>query len=233
MHVYKQIFVKREREIKMPKAPIDEGLGKTLDMYRNVAIVINSYPKGEKISVQDLAEKAKVHWNTAKKALIFFHKIAPLVPKFEMVEDLRFRVKEKPSAMDAVEGIFESQEMRILTKMMLLGIVDIEKASKLNAHLKPEERSYLANLIEKGYVNSINGNYYLSKRGQSIGSMGLRRIVNLNIPLPWETGSQSVETKIKHPLHLKKSIYKSPTLNAPKPIFKHSFPKSEIPRFYT
>lgn len=198
-----------------------DGLSKTLDLYRNIAVAINSFPREEKISVKDLAERANVHWSTAKKALFFFNKIEPLVPKFELIENLRFQVKEKPSAIDAVEGIFESQEMRILTKMMLTEATDQEKARKLNEMLTAEERSFLSDLIEKGYVNSINGNYYLSTRGQSLGSMGLRKIVELNIPLPWEIEARTPEERLRPPSRLLKTHrYKITSPNAPKPIYK-------------
>ncbi len=198
-----------------------QGLGKTLDIYRNIAVAINSFPREKKISVKDLAEKANVHWNTAKKALVFFSRISPLVPRFELMENHRFEVKEKPSAMDAAEGIFESQQMRILTKMMLAEVTESEKARKLDKVLTTEERSFLADLIEKGYVNSINGSYYLSKRGQSIGSMGLRKIVELNVPLPWDVEARSTGRKMRQPPRLQKPRrYASPSRNLPKPIYK-------------
>lgn len=198
----------------------EKELGKTLDIYRKLAIAINSFPKEEKISVKDLAEKAGVHWNTAKKALLFFHKIAPLIPNFELASNLRFRVVEKPHAIEAVEGIFESKEMRILTKMMLREATEPQKA--LHAHavkevITLEEQSVLPNLIEKGYVNSINGCYYLSERGQSLGSMGIRKIVDLNIPLPWEVQTTAPIQKVR------------PVLRRPKMLVPE-VPKSIYPR---
>ena len=217
----------------MLKERTKRELSKTLDIYRNVAVAISSFPKGEKTSIKDLAEKANVHWNTAKKALIFFHKIGPLVPRFEIIEEtLRFEVKEKPSAIDAVEGIFESREMRILTKMMLAKVTEPEKAKKLDSVLTTAERSFLAALIERGYVNSINGNYYLSKRGQSIGSMGLRKIVELNIPLPWETERRQLEMKRRHPSRLQEMHRYKKTLNAPKPIFTQPSRQPDKTKFY-
>jgi len=193
----------------------EKELGKTLNIYRKLAIAINSFPREENISVNDLAEKAGVHWNTAKKALLFFYKIAPLIPKFQLISNLRFRVMQKPHAMAAVEGIFESKEMRILTKMILVKATEPQEARKMKDILTTEERSVLSNLIEKGYVNSVNGKYYLSKRGQSVGSMGIRKIVDLNIQLPWETqiGVPVSESKpipprvLERPTHVPHSIY--------------------------
>ena len=107
------------------------------------------------------------------------------MPKFQMREG-EFRVVSKPDALQAVEGLFESTEMRLLTKMMLLNAIDSEKAQKFDDILTTEERAILSQLIERGYVNCIEGRYYLSLQGQTLGSMGLSKIVKLNIPLPWE-----------------------------------------------
>lgn len=163
----------------------EENIGKTLNIYRQLAIAMNLFPKERKASIKDLAELTKVHYNTAKKALLFFHQLNSVIPKFE-IEDVGFKVVSKPDAMEAVEGIFESLEMRVLTKMMLLRAIDSDKAQKLEDVLTEEEKNILPKLIERGYVNSIEGRYFLSPRGRSLGSMGLSRIVKLNIPLPWE-----------------------------------------------
>jgi len=169
--------------------PIEETLGKTLNIYRELAISMNYFKKAEKVSIRDLAEKADVHYNTAKKAIFFFHQLGSIIPKFE-IEESCFRVVSKPNAFEATEGIFESPEMRILTKMMLLRVVDSEKARKLDDLLTKAEREMVSKLIERGLINSIEGKYFLSKRGISLGSMGLSRIVKLNIPLPWENQAQ-------------------------------------------
>lgn len=198
----------------------EKKLGKTLDIYRKLAIAINSFPSEETISVKDLAEKAGVHWNTAKKALLFFYKIAPLIPEFDLTSNLRFRVMEKPRAIEAVKGIFQSSEMRILTKMMLTEATEPQKAMRARKLITAEERSVLPDLIEKGYVNSINGKYYLSKRGQAIGSMGIRKIVDLNIPLPWEIQAGA-------PVHRVGLVSRRPKLlspNVPKPTYPHPIP---------
>lgn len=206
-----------------PPQVAEKELGKTLNMYRNIAIAMNSFQLKESVSVKDLAKKAQVHWNTAKKALLFFHKIGPLIPKFQLGSNLRFRVEEKPDAMAAVEGVFESKEMKILTQMMLAEATESQKARRFSDTLTEEERSILPSLIDKGYVNSINGRYYLSKRGQSLGSMGIRRIVELNIPLPWEKRLViSTSERISPRPQLGK--YVVPPINVPPPI---NFPWSD------
>jgi len=204
-------------------------LGKTLEIYRKIAIAINSFPRGKNVSVKDLAEKANVHWNTAKKALLFLNSIAPLIPEFELETDLEFRIQKKPNALKAVEGIFESKEMRILTKMMLAEATEPRKAGKLKDILTPDERNGLTGLIERGYVNSINGNYYLSKRGQSVGSMGIRRIVELDIPLPWEQVKPPIQkSRIHAPSRLKSTKYHFPSPRTPRTIYSPSIsPLSE------
>lgn len=163
----------------------EESIGKLLNIYRELAITLNSFPKGATLSIKDLAEKAQVHYNTAKKALFFLYQIDSLIPKFKM-QGKSFRVISKPDALDVVEGLFESLEMRVLTKMMLVEATAPERAQKLVDILTEEEKNMLPKLIELGYVNSIDGRFFLSQRGQSLGSMGLNRIVKLNIPLPWE-----------------------------------------------
>jgi len=182
----------------LPKAEesLEENLGKTLNIYRELAIALNSFPKGRTLSIKDLAEKAQVHYNTAKKALIFFHQVESVVPKFQ-VQEGEFRVVSKPDALKAVEGLFESLDMRVLTKMMLVNAIDSDKALKLDDLLTEEERGILPTLIERGYVNSIEGQYFLSSRGQSLGSMGLSRIVKLDIPLPWENRTSPSQREVQ------------------------------------
>lgn len=167
---------------------LEDNIGKTLNIYRELAIALNSFPKGKTLAIKDLAEKAQVHYNTAKKALIFFRQVDSVIPKFQ-IEKGAFRVTAKPNALEAVEGLFESLEMRVLTKMMLVNAVAAGEARKLDDLLTNEEKSILPTLIERGYVNSNEGQYFLSTRGQSLGSMGLSRIVKLDIPLPWENRS--------------------------------------------
>jgi hypothetical protein len=165
--------------------PLEDKIGKTLNIYRELAIALNTFQEAENVSIKDLAEAARVHYNTAKKALMFFRQIDSVMPRFE-IEEAGFTVVSKPSALKAVEGIFESLEMRILTKMMLVEADNASKARKLDDVLTEEEKGILPELIERGFVNSAEGMYFLSAQGRTLGSMGLSRIVELNIPLPWE-----------------------------------------------
>jgi len=163
----------------------ESELGKMLETYRKISIALNSFQIGEKISVKDLAERANVHWNTAKKALLFFSMLNQLVPKFHMESSSKFRVVKKPSAIEAVDGVFESSEMRILVKLMLRNAIDERTAQKI-AQLSACDNQVLQELISKGFVNSLEGRFYLSKRGQSLASIGIKRLVNLGIELPWD-----------------------------------------------
>lgn len=165
---------------------IDAELGKTLDIYRRISIALNAFPRNEKISVEDLARKAGVHWNTAKKAVLLFATIDRITPKFQIESKSRLRIIRKPSAIEAVDGVFESLEMRILVKLMLQNATEEETAQKVDEFLNEEEKRVLQELISKGFINSIEGRFYLSRRGQSLASIGLRELVELGIELPWE-----------------------------------------------
>lgn len=176
----------------------EESIGKILNIYRELAITLNSFPKEVTLSIWDLAKKAQVHYTTAKKALRFLHQIDSLIPKFK-IQERYFKVISKPSALEAVEGIFESLEMRVLTKMMLVEATSPERARKLDDLLTEEEKNILPRLLEMGYVNSIEGQFFLSQRGQSLGSMGLSQIVKLNIPLPWENQTRLIQLETSAP----------------------------------
>lgn len=164
----------------------ENQLGKTLETYRKVSLALNALPSEERISIKDLALKAQVHWSTAKKALLFFGMMGPLVPKFQMVSGTKFRILAKPSAIDAVEGVFESGEMRTLVKLMLVEATEEDTAIEVDDFLSAEEKTVLQELVYKGLVNSIEGCFYLSKKGQSMASIGMRRLVELGIELPWD-----------------------------------------------
>lgn len=179
------VIEKEVSEISLLSAE-ERNLGKTLNIYKNLAVALNSFPKEKEITINDLAEKAQVHWNTAMKALLFFHQVGPVIPKFKLHSSLKFQIIRKPSAIEAVEGIFDSREMRILTKMMLYKATNPANAQKMNKMFSEDEKHLLPDLIERGLINSIEGRYYLSKRGQSLGGVGLQKIVELGISLPWE-----------------------------------------------
>lgn len=174
-----------------------DDLGKTLETYRKIAIALNSLPKDQKISIEDLAGKAKVHWNTAKKALFLFSALNKMSPEFRMESQSKFRIIKKPRAMDAVEGIFESLEMRILVKLFLANAVEEKNARKDNEFLGDDEKRVLQELVSRGLVNSIEGRFYLSKRGQSLASIGMRELAKLGIELPWE---ESIKKRSPEPL---------------------------------
>jgi hypothetical protein len=170
------------------------SLGEVLESYRRLAIALNIFPKNKEISIKELADQANVHWVTARKALVFFDLVKTVIPRFELTPNFRFEVIERPSALGAVDGIFESSEMRILTKMMLCRAISPESARSLNEILKKQEFSTLEKLTSKGFVNVVEGRYYLSRRGISFGSIGLKKITDLGIPLPWEQTKTVIPT---------------------------------------
>jgi len=63
-----------------------EEVGKTLQKYLEIAMTLNSFPLHETFTVSQLAERAGVHYSTAKKALLFFIQTLPHVPNFKLVK---------------------------------------------------------------------------------------------------------------------------------------------------
>lgn len=170
---------------------IGKNLGEVLKSYHRVAVALNSFKEQKVLTIKELADRAKVHWNTAKKALLFFDMIKTVIPEFELSPDLKFKVIKKPDPFKAVEGIFSSLEMRVLTKMMLCRALDPESARSLKEILSKNEFEVLPKLISKGYVNSFEGLYYLSRRGISIGGLGLKKLIESGVALPWQKTSIS------------------------------------------
>jgi hypothetical protein len=166
---------------------LTEDLGETLKTYYHLALALNSFQKGQEISIRELAERAKVHWSTAKKAMLFFELVKPVMPKFELSQDFKLKLVQKQDSFEAVEGIFSSLEMRILTKMMLCKATNLENARPLVEILNQKEIEILPQLISRGYINSTDGRYYLSRRGANMGSLGLKKLIETGIPLPWQT----------------------------------------------
>jgi len=186
----------------------DTKLGKTLEAYRRISIALNSFPSAERVSIKELATKAQVHWNTAKKALLFFNILRPMVPQFRLESESKFRIIKKPSAVKAVEGIFESLEMRVVVKLMLKNALEEENALKAEEFLSEEEKQIVQELISKGFINSIEGHFYLSKRGQSLASIGMRKLIELGIDLPWEKPIEQIpfqitKERVDQPMHFR------------------------------
>ena len=57
-----------------------DDLPPNLQRYFDIALAMNQFDVGETFTVQDLADVAGVHWNTAKKALAFFATIQEIDP---------------------------------------------------------------------------------------------------------------------------------------------------------
>ena len=155
---------------------------------------MNSFPFQKNNSIEELAEKADVHWNTAKKALAFFLLSEPILPRFRIDKDFRFTILEKPRAIDAVNIIYESDEMIIITKMMLKKITDKQKGLKMEElkSLGYNDISAVYSLLEKGYINSEDGVFFLSFRGKILGNTGIKKILDLGLSLPWEENSREI-----------------------------------------
>ena len=63
-----------------------EEVGKTLQKYLEIAVTLNSFPLHETFTVSQLAERAGVHYMTAKKALLFFKWTMPHIPDFKLIK---------------------------------------------------------------------------------------------------------------------------------------------------
>ncbi len=57
-----------------------DDLPPNLQRYFDIALAMNQFDVGETFTVQELADVADVHWNTAKKALAFFAAIQKIDP---------------------------------------------------------------------------------------------------------------------------------------------------------
>lgn len=174
-------------------------LGETLAKYQEIALIMNSFPTQKKNSIEELAEKANVHWNTAKKALAFFLLSEPILPCFRIDKDFRFTILEKPRAIDAVNVIYESDEMRVITKMMLKKITNKQRGLKIEElkNLIYNDISTVYSLLEKGYINSEDGVFYLSFRGKILGNTGIKKILELGLSLPWEEKSREITPNVR------------------------------------
>jgi len=183
---------------------LEETFGETLTKYAKVALALNRFPEKKVIPVDALAEEADVHWNTAKKALLFFYKIKPIMPDLVIEENSKFTVFNKPTAMESIDTLFSSLEMRITTKMLLSKMTSKRRGLKkyeLSDLLEKIEIEKIHKLIEKGLVNSEEGYYYLSSKGIILGNIGVKELTNLGIPLPWEESGGKIKKKL---------IYKTP-----------------------
>lgn len=175
----------------------EKELGKTLEIYRRIAIILNGFPRDRTISIGDLAKRADVHWNTARKALLLLNAVNKMTPRFELESASKFRIVKKPNAFEAVEGIFESLEMRIVVKLMLRNATEERTAQQIQEFLREDERQVLQDLVSKGFVNSSEGRFYLSKRGQSLASLGMRELVEYGIELPWEKPEEGIPPTVR------------------------------------
>jgi len=69
--------------------------------YSRIALAMNKFRIGETFTIQDLATEANVHWNTAKKALVFFKVIQELdPPKVKMTKKGKFILFRNSSRME-------------------------------------------------------------------------------------------------------------------------------------
>ena len=75
-----------------------------------------------------------------------------------------------------IDKLFSSLELRLLTKMMVYGAVNVQNARTFKNILTPRELEVLPRVIEKKYVAVVDDKYYLTKRGASIASFGMKKL---------------------------------------------------------
>ena len=95
--------------------------------------------------------------------------------------------------------MYESDEMRVITKMMLKKITNKQRGLKME-ELKNfiyNDISTIYSLLEKGYINSENGVFFLSFRGTILGNTGIKKILDLGLSLPWEEKSRENTQYVK------------------------------------
>lgn len=202
----------------MNKLVLDEKelLGETLLKYREIATIMNSFPLDQEISVDQIAEVANVHWKTAKKALAFFCLSKPIIPDFTIDNNFKIRIVKKPQAMKAIDIHFESDLMKILTKMLIKKMINLKRGLTIDLmklFLLKQEIGFIPSLIEKGYINSEEGVYYLSERGKIIANMGIQKITDMGYQLPWDEVKDNFRVLCKNPLKTySNSLYSKKTM---------------------
>jgi len=168
----------------MAEANEIEVVSRNLQTYLEIARALNLLPACEELTVEDLADEAKVSWITAKKAVHFFYSLRPILPTISLTDQGGFRIIEKPSAWSAI-GALEAPEMRVLAKLAMLGISEPKQAVYLAEVLSEDESDSLPRLVAEGMLVGLeNGRYFLSSRGITIGATGLRRIMEMGIEIP-------------------------------------------------
>lgn len=192
----------RMSEVKnpLPEPASLEDFGSTLTKYFHVALAMNYFPENSEISIEELADTAQVHWNTAKKAMMFFGAVKPIIPDFKIESNSKIRIKKKPEAMLVLDAIFLSLEFKITAKMLLEKLTSKERGqdiTTLTRFLNHEELDYLPMLTQKGLVNTEEGFFYLSDKGSLVGNIGVKKIADIGIPLPWEEKANFQEINLK------------------------------------
>lgn len=159
---------------------------RNLQTYLQIAHTLNLLPLHKELTVDNLAQEAKVSWITARKALYFFHSLRPILPTISLTDQGGFQITEKASPWSAI-GALETPEIRVLAKLAILGVTKPEHAVYLTDILSQEEVSSLPGLVAEGMLASLeDGRYFLSSRGITIGATGLRRIMEMGIEIPPE-----------------------------------------------
>lgn len=161
----------------------NEIVQRNLRTYLDIARALNLLPARKDLTVEDLANEAKVSWITAKKALHFFHSLRPILPTIAMTEEGGFKIVEKPSPWTAIGAL--TPEMRILAKLAMLGASQPKQARYLIDTLSREEINSLPSLVAEGMLVGLeDGKYFLSSRGIAIGATALRQIMEMGIEVP-------------------------------------------------
>lgn len=89
-----------------------------------------------------------------------------------------------PGKYDVVNFIFESDEVRIATKLMRAKATNETCAvDPIKANLSKHEVEFLSSMISKGYVKFAAGTEmcFLTLRGKLVANMGMKKLVEMNL----------------------------------------------------
>jgi len=87
-----------------------------------------------------------------------------------------------------IAKVFQSPQMRALTKMSVFEATAAKKAKDWDElKLTRDEIEILPKLAENDWIQKTHENkIFLTKKGASLASFGIKRLVELEVPLPWD-----------------------------------------------
>jgi hypothetical protein len=98
------------------------------------------------------------------------------------------KLKEKIDYERVLKEVFQSPQMRAITKLRLAEAITPETAKRPEEfELTNEERSILPLLAENNWIEKTHENkIFLTKSGVDLSAFGLKRLTELEVPLPWD-----------------------------------------------